>query len=306
MYRMRCGLKSRQLFRIMGAMHDPTVPKLPKWPFLLGDALFLGSGWSVYNRGEIQASAWPLALLVLCVALGALLAVLPFILEYRAAAKLAETDAIAATVAQLQKLDTVAAQITAATGLWQNAQDAADKTATSAQAIADRMSAEAKSFEEFMERANSAEKAALRLELDKFRRAEADWLQVMVRTLDHVYALHQGALKSGQPNLIEQLGRFQHACYDLVRRVGLAPFVAAPAEPFNAERHQPVEGDDKPAPDSVVEHTVATGFTYQGRVVRPALVRLRGATAASATPESAPEKQGSLALESNRPDATGK
>ncbi len=287
-------------------MHEPIVPKIAKWPFLAGDVLLLGSGWFVYQRGAAEASPWPVALLVLCVALGAFLAAFPYILDYRAAAKLAETDAVAATVAQLQKLDSVAAQISSATGLWQPAQDAADRTAAAAQAVADRMTAEAKSFAEVIERTNNSEKAALRLEVDKFRRAEADWLQVMVRTLDHVYALHQGALKSGQPNLIEQLSRFQHACHDVARRVGLAPFVATAAEPFNAERHQLIEADAKPAPDAVVEHTLATGYTYQGRIVRPALVRLRGAPASRLKTEAGAANQGDLPLEPNRPGTAGK
>jgi molecular chaperone GrpE (heat shock protein) len=289
----------------MGTMREPTVPKLAKWPFLLGDVLLLGAGWLAYSQGTLEQDYWRQGLLVACVALGAFLAVLPYILEYRAAAKLAETDMVAATVSQLQKLDTVATQISSATGLWQNAQDAADKTAAAAQAIADRMTAEARSFTEFIEKANNGEKAALRLELDKFRRAEADWVQVLVRTLDHVYALHQGALKSGQPNLIEQLSRFQHACYDAARRVGLAPFMAAAAEPFDSERHQVLEGDGKAAPNSTVEATIATGFTYQGRVVRPALVRLRGGVA-PAKPESAPQNQRDLPLEPNAPGAPGK
>ena len=58
----------------------------------------------------------------------------------------------------------------------------------------------------------------VRLEVEKLRRAEGEWLQVLVRVLDHVYALHLGALRSGQPNLIEQLSNFQNACRDAARR----------------------------------------------------------------------------------------
>ena len=99
-----------------------------------------------------------------------------------------------------------------------------------------------------MQRANDSERATLRLEVEKLRRAEADWLQVLVRMLDHVYALHQGALRSGQPMLIEQVGNFQNACRDAARRVGLTPFTANEAEPFDAQRHQLIEDERHTAP----------------------------------------------------------
>jgi hypothetical protein len=84
-------------------------------------------------------------------------------------------------------------------------QEGADKVARTSKEIAERMSAEAKAFMEFMQKANDSEKANLRLEVDKLRRSETDWLQVLVRMLDHVYALHLGAIRSGQPALIAQL-----------------------------------------------------------------------------------------------------
>jgi len=118
-----------------------------------------------------------------------------------------------------------------------------------------------------------------RLEVDKLRRVEKDWLQVLVRMLDHVYALHQGALRSGQPNLIGQLGAFQHACRDAARRVGLAPFTADESEPFDEQRHQLTDGDHKAAAHALVAETLATGYTFQGQLIRPALVRLRNGQA---------------------------
>jgi molecular chaperone GrpE (heat shock protein) len=200
---------------------------------------------------------------------------MPFLLEYRLAVKLAEAHALTTVVAQMKDLETVAGQISGATGRWQTVQESADKTARSANEIADRMTAEMKGFSEFIQSANEGEKSALRLEVEKLRRAETDWLQVLVRVFDHTYALHQAALRSGQPTLIEQLSQFQTACRDAARRVGFTPFVAAPAEPFDEQRHQLAKGESKPSTDAAVDETVATGYTYQGRILRPALVRLR-------------------------------
>ncbi|MBC8094179.1 MAG: nucleotide exchange factor GrpE, partial [Akkermansiaceae bacterium] len=135
---------------------------------------------------------------------------------------------------------------------------------------------EVKLFNEFIQKTNDSEKATLRLEVEKMRRAEVEWLQVVVRILDHVFALHQAAARSKQPGIAEQLGKFQMACHDAARRIGLAAFAAAPAEAYDAQRHQLVDGPDAKAPEgAAIEDTVATGYTFQGRLIRPAMVRLR-------------------------------
>src|SRR5262245_37216227 len=82
-------------------------------------------------------------------------------------------------------LEQLAAQIGYATNQWQVIRESADKTANVAREIASGMTAEVKALNEFLQRANESEKATLRLEVDKLRRAEAEWLQVLVRMLDH-------------------------------------------------------------------------------------------------------------------------
>jgi molecular chaperone GrpE (heat shock protein) len=280
-------------------MSDLNAPKLSKWPFFLGDALLLGMACFISYQSKFALGHWELCFVVLCVVGGALLGIAPFLFEYDALVKLVEAGSLTTVVSQLKNLEGIAAQISGATSQWQEVQGAAEKTANAAREIGERMTSEVKAFTEFMQRANDSEKATLRLEVEKLRRAETDWLQVLVRMLDHVFALHQGALRSGQPALIEQVGNFQNACRDAARRVGLAPFAASEAEPFNAQRHQLVEDGATPPPDAVVADTVAAGYTFQGRLVRPALVRLRGTPAAVvASPvEVAGAQQSSLPLE---------
>jgi molecular chaperone GrpE (heat shock protein) len=286
-------------------MSDLNAPKLAKWPFFLGDALLLGVAGFIGHQSKPALGHWELCFIVLCVIGGALLAIAPFLLEYSALVKLTEAGSLTTAVTQLRNLEGIAAQITGATGRWQDAQDAADQTTRSAREIADRMTAEVKSFTEFMQRANDKERATLRLEVEKLHRAEADWLQVLVRTLDHVFALHQGALRSGQPGLIEQMGNFQNACRDAARRVGLTPFTAGEAEPFDAQRHQLLPDSAPPAPDAVVAETIATGYTFQGQLIRPALVRLRETAVGVSvpTPEAGPTAKSSLPLEAADPSS---
>jgi molecular chaperone GrpE (heat shock protein) len=256
-------------------MRNQTEPRISKWAFFLGDLLLVGTAGLIYSKSSLPLGLGQAGFIVVCVATGAVLASLPFILEYRVAARLAESEALADVVSQMKNLENLAEQISGATARWQSVQEVADRVASTSRAIAERMSAETKAFTEFMQRANDSEKANLRLEADKLRRAEGDWVQVLVRMLDHVYALHLGATRSGQPKLISQMDQFQLACRDAARRIGLAPFVPNPSEPFDSQRHQLLDGGQAAAEGATVAETIATGYTFQGRMLRPALVRLQ-------------------------------
>jgi molecular chaperone GrpE (heat shock protein) len=255
-------------------MRDPIEVNLSKWPFVCGDLLLVGAAGFIYRQSTLPMGPWQIAFVVLCVAGGAWLGIMPFLLEYRTLVKLAEARGLTTVVAQMQNLETIAGQIAGATGRWQNAQEEAEKVASAAKAISERMALELKAFTDFMHRASEGERATLRLEVEKLRRSEADWLQLSVRLLDHVYALHMGGVRSGQPNLIEQLSNFQNACRDAARRVGLTPFTAEPAETFDSQRHQLLDAQAPPTAGATISETVATGYTFQGRLLRPALVRL--------------------------------
>ena len=254
-------------------MHDAQELKVTKWPFFLGDALLLGLAYFVCWQGKTPLGRWEIATAGSCVTLGALLGILPFLLEYRALLKRIETSALGTATEKIQNLEMLASQISGATNHWQSAQDQADKTAALASEISERMAVEVREFTAFMQKINEGERATLRLEVEKLRRAENDWLNVLVHMLDHVYALHLGAERAGQTHLIGQLGRFQNACRDVARRVGLVPFGAAHQEMFDAQRHQWADGDSPPA-GALVSEMVATGYTFQGKPLRPALVRV--------------------------------
>ena len=122
--------------------------------------------------------------------------------------KAIEVNALGAVAEKIQNLEKLAAQIGSATNQWLEVQAQAEKTAAGAKQIADKMAAEVREFSEFMQKMNDSEKAALRLEVEKFRRGEAEWLQVLVRIFDHIFALHAAAARSGQPKLAEQIAQF--------------------------------------------------------------------------------------------------
>ncbi|HEX3889448.1 MAG TPA: nucleotide exchange factor GrpE [Verrucomicrobiae bacterium] len=253
-------------------MTDTTNWKIPKWPFLIGDAALLAAAYFFVLHETKPSVHWEIP--AACVALGAILGCLPFILDYRAISKAIETAALGSIAEKIQNLEKIAAQISSATNEWTNAQMQAEKTSAGAKEISDKMATEVREFTEFMKKMNDSEKSALRLEVEKLRRGEAEWLQVLVRILDHIFLLHAAAARSGQTKVAEQISQFQNACRDAARRIGLTPFVAAPDEKFDVVRHQTVD-ESKPPADAIVAETVGAGFTFQGKLLRPALVKLR-------------------------------
>lgn len=294
-------------------MNDALKWKVPKLPFWIANLIVILGGFVFAREAPHSLGHWEVFLA--CVAFGAAICIIPYILDYRAMGKVIEINALGSVAEKIQNLDQFCAQISAATGRWAAVQEYvgenAEKTATSARQIADKISAEVRDFSEFMKRMNDNEKGALRLEVDKLRRGESEWLQVLVRILDHTFALHVAAVRSNQPRVAEQIGQFQSACHGAVRRLGLNVFVGEPNEPFDATRHKLVDTKENPAEGAVISEPLAAGYTYQGKVLRPALVRIREATPTpqesapvnnitAESPETAAPPQDTLALEADR------
>lgn len=248
---------------------------MPKWPFVIGDVLLVAVAWFIATKVTAPLGVVPAVLLVGCVGGGAWMCILPFLRDHQAEVKAKELDTFKSCSSELENMRSVANQISFATAQWQVVHEQASKTIHAATEISEKMMAESQAFSEFMLKANDAEKAHLRLEAEKLRRAEGDWLQAVVRTLDHVYALYLAGVKSGQTSLREQLGHFQNACRDVARRIGVTPFEAKEDEAFDERKHQLPDPKTKVPAGAKIAETLATGFTYQGRIVRPAVVSLQ-------------------------------
>ncbi len=280
-------------------MIDETPTPVPKWPFFVGDVAMLGMAYFIHYETRGPLGRWEFAACAICVALGAALGVWPFLLDHRARLKQIDRTALGSISEKLQTLEQIAAQISGATNDWQHVQVQAEKTSNAARDITERMAAEARDFAVFMQKASDTEKATLRLEIEKLRRAEKDWLQVLIHVLDHVHALHGAAVRAGQTRVAEQLTQFRAACHDAARRVGLVPFVAEIGENFDAQKHQNAEGETTLA-GAKVKEIMAAGYTLQGRLIRPVLVRVTTENPVAEPPPSSESStaQAQLTLES--------
>lgn len=274
------------IFAKLTLMNDVTNWKVPKWPFLLADALLMFYAYYYVLHAALPIHHWEIA--AGCVALGAVLGVVPFYLDYRATGKVIEVNALGTVAEKIRNLEKLADQIETTTNhlavVQGTVQAETGRATAAAKAIADKMTEEGRQFSQFMMKVNDSEKATLRLEVEKLHRAEGEWLQILVRVFDHVFALHTGAVRTGDQRFIEPISNFQHACHEMVRRLGLTPFIATPDEPFDAERHQAAGKPEKIPDGAIVAETIGAGYTFQGKLLRPALVRLREAKTAEAEP----------------------
>jgi len=281
------------LFLDTGAMKESSDWKVAKWPFLAAFAALGVTAEILVAKSAGPISPVEICAVVGCVALGAVLGCLPFILDYRATVKLVEVNALGSVSEKFAGLESFAGQVSDATGQWARVQETtqgnAEKTIAAAREIAERMATEVREFNAFQAKINDSEKATLRLEVEKLRRAEGEWLQVLARILDHIFALHNAAARSGQPELSSQIANFQHACRDTARRVGLVPFEAEPGERFDAEKHR-AHGEESPSADAIAGETLAPGLLFQGRLLRHALVQLQAVSSPAPAAEAFPEK----------------
>jgi molecular chaperone GrpE (heat shock protein) len=247
---------------------------LPWWPFLVADAFFVGLAVLLLRQGHKPLLWWEALLLIVCVVAAAWCGLFPLLRRNENEQSLAQTRLLTDALNQIQRIDQVAAQIAGATTQWREFQERAVEINATSKTLAGSVAGEAKAFSEFLQRANDGEKARLRLEVDKLRRSETEWLQVVIHILDHVSALYLAARLSGQPALIEQIGQFHNSCRDTARRIGLAPTAGREGEPFDSKLHQ-LKDKSEPEENAIVGETLAPGYTFQGQLVRRALVALK-------------------------------
>jgi molecular chaperone GrpE (heat shock protein) len=271
--RLRASVRRFRPAMFLKIMSNQSAPKTAKWPFLLGDVLLLGTAAWVATVAARPLGPWQTVTIVAAVAIGGWMFIQPFLRDHEAASELEELNRLSGAAAQINKVEDAADRIGRASENWQTIQETAGQTLESLKAISDHMSKEARDFQQFIQRAGDSEKTMLKLEIEKLRRVEGEWIQVTVRMLDHVFALFTGAQRSGQAPLIEQVGNFQSACLDATRRIGLNPFAAKPGEPFDMARHRMVDGSS-PEAGAPIGDTLAPGFTFQGQVIRQAIVAL--------------------------------
>jgi molecular chaperone GrpE (heat shock protein) len=286
------GLASCHLLSLSSkTMSNSAGPRMSKWPFLLGDLLLVALAFYIVRQSTNSLNLWQAVVCLAAMGSGAWLCALPFLKDHESAVTLREAEKLASTVAQIRNLEQVKNLMVSATDQWRAVQDSSTQTVAAARELAERMTGQLGEFGSFLKKANDTEKSHLKLEVEKLRRSEGEWLQAVIHVLDHVFALHGAAARSGNPALASQLEHFQFACRDIVRRLGVAAFAPEKGAPYDAQTQQVPEGQDVSTPSAQVAEILAPGYTFQGQLVRRALVRPGASTdSLSEIPRSSPEE----------------
>lgn len=251
--------------------NSPARPPLA--PFVIADVLFLAMACVIFGVSHRPMLWWEAGLMVGCGSGAALSLMAPFLRQDRNQQALEQTAGLADVAKSLKELEQLSAHIHAATAQWNQLDSHTGQTLEHARQLSQNFAAEAKAFAEATQKNGEAEKGHLRVELEKLRRAEGEWLQTMVRIMDHVFALYQAALRSGQRNLAEQIGLFQDSCRETARKVGLLAVAPRNGDLFDTRLHQ--LRDNGAAPEkATVGEILASGYSYQGQLVRRAMVAL--------------------------------
>jgi len=153
------------------------TPKLPKWPFLIGDAALLGLAWIIADQSRNPFSGTPLIAIVTCVALGALGAAVPFLADYARRQDEAlddrqrGLDALARTVAASSEQISIAAS-----GLHEIT-ELAQRNVKAADQLPQKLQEKIASFKAQLDAAGDDEREELEKEVTTLRAAEGERLE---------------------------------------------------------------------------------------------------------------------------------
>ena len=289
-------------------MSEPKVPQMKKWPFIVADVVAFIGCYLIYDKASGPWGNGEMAAFIVCGSLGMFFLCFPFYQEYRLDARFAEADQLARVTEFMTQLGKVKNGVTIATAHLETAQDYAEKTIEASKEIAERMTDEAKAFADFMAKANDTEKAHLELEVEKLKRGESEWIKTLMTTLDETFRLCDAASRSGNTLVVETLTKFQSVCRAAAGRVGLVAFEPEFGEPFDSEKHVVADSEAVAPEGARVGGTVAPGYTYMRRTLRPAAVELQGGGIGAVpepedeTAELEPEENSDVADDEAEPD----
>ncbi|HEY0968773.1 MAG TPA: hypothetical protein VGD88_15385 [Opitutaceae bacterium] len=153
------------------------APKLPKLPFLLGDGALLATAWFIARSSEVPLAPGPLLAIVGCVALGAILAVIPFIAEYARKQEESVQERQNALEALSRTTTTAAEQISIAASGLHTIAELTQKNLKAAEQLGPKLQEKINDFARRADEALVAENEALTQEVNTLRASDAEKLE---------------------------------------------------------------------------------------------------------------------------------
>lgn len=153
------------------------TPKLPKIPFLVGDAVLLVAAWYIAEHGGSPLSANTIAAVTACVAAGALLGVIPFLSDYARKQDEALDERQRGLEALSRTINTAAEQISIAANGLNELTELTHKNLKHAEQLPHKLQDKIAEFNAQLDNARDDDREELEKEVAELRATETERLQ---------------------------------------------------------------------------------------------------------------------------------
>ncbi|MBK8479324.1 MAG: hypothetical protein IPL39_24505 [Opitutaceae bacterium] len=164
-------------------MNLPHSPRPPKWPYFLGDGVLLVLAGLIGLLAPSPLSATALSMIFGCVALGSVLGVLPFLLDFAAGQHEAEAALQLKLEAQNTRLHQSAETIASIAGQLKSAHEATARAVHTAETLPYRLQEKIAEFTTQLQTRDDEEKATMLKELEALRDAEGQRLTAIAEKI---------------------------------------------------------------------------------------------------------------------------
>jgi hypothetical protein len=159
-------------------MHLPEeAPPLKTWPFLAGDGVLVATAIFIANQAHAPLTPAPLIAIAGCVALGAILALIPFVLNHTRRQDLALTDRQREISALAQSTATSAEQLSIAAASLHSISETAARAAKLAEQIPHKVQDKINDFKAQLNEVAVTENESLTQEINTLRSSETERLE---------------------------------------------------------------------------------------------------------------------------------
>jgi len=258
------------------------TPRLPKWPFLTGDAALLAAAWAIADQAAHPLGAEAVTAIVVCVVVAAVVGVIPFLADYARRQDEALDDRQRSLEALARTASAAAEQISIAAGGFHEIAELAQKNLKHAEQLPHKLQEKVAEFQTRLAQARqeeddelekevaalrSSESERLESTVDKVARAAAEWARVETSAQKHL-----AASKAVLAEIDERIARLR-AVQESTAGVTPPKMSAAPAEsPAAADAGAPPAAAAEPpaAPQPAPESPVRDAVPGPSPAVEPA------------------------------------
>jgi len=187
------------------------VPPLKPWPFLIGDALLLATACLISSQAHAPLTGLPLIAIVGCVALGAVLAVLPFLINHTRRQELDLAERQHGIAALAQTTATSAEQISIAAASLHSIAESTARSVKLGEQLPQKIQEKINDFKTQLNEVAVTENEALSQEINTLRTSETERLETAlagVRKTAADLAMIEAVSRKHLSELNDSLSRF--------------------------------------------------------------------------------------------------